>query len=51
MVVAINPFKLVEKYGEHCIPEYRNKPATELPAHLYSIAQQAYSYVRSLFYI
>jgi hypothetical protein len=45
MVVSINPFKVIEKYGEQCINEYRTKPADQLPAHLYSVAQQAYSYV------
>jgi myosin heavy subunit len=45
MVVSINPFKVIDKYGEQCINDYRTKPADQLPAHLYSVAQQAYSFV------
>lgn len=45
MVVSINPFKIIEKYGEKVINDYRTKPSETLPAHLYSIAQQAYTNV------
>jgi myosin heavy subunit len=45
MVVSINPFKVIEKYGEQVIPDYRTKDKDQLPAHIYSTAQQAYQYV------
>ncbi len=45
MIVSINPFKYISSYGEQLIPEYQKKPATELPPHLYAIAQQAYNSV------
>jgi hypothetical protein len=45
MVVSINPFKVIEKYGEHVIPDYRTKDKDQLPAHIYSTAHQAHQFV------
>lgn len=43
MVVSINPFKVIQSYGEHVIPLYLNAKSPEgLPPHLYAVGQQAY---------
>eukprot|EP01125_Pyxidicula_operculata_P000059 TRINITY_DN1008_c0_g1_i1.p1 TRINITY_DN1008_c0_g1~~TRINITY_DN1008_c0_g1_i1.p1 ORF type:complete len:1521 (-),score=561.84 TRINITY_DN1008_c0_g1_i1:153-4715(-) len=42
MVVSINPYRVIDDYGEHLIPEYRTKDKDLLKPHLYAVAQKAY---------
>merc|ERR1711981_273462 len=41
--VTVNPYKMLPVYGEKMIDCYRGKRRTEMPPHLYSIADNAYS--------
>jgi myosin protein heavy chain len=50
MVVSINPFKVIQSYGEHVIPHYLQAKTPEgLPPHLYAVGQQAYQNVCDVF--
>merc|ERR1712127_670083 len=40
--VTINPYKMLPVYGQKMIDCYRGKRKTEMPPHLYSIADNAY---------
>lgn len=42
MLVSVNPFKYIERYGEHKIKEYLTKPPDHLEPHLYSVARHAF---------
>uniref|UniRef100_A0A6B2L309 Myosin motor domain-containing protein n=1 Tax=Arcella intermedia TaxID=1963864 RepID=A0A6B2L309_9EUKA len=43
MLISMNPFRKLDQYGEHLIPEYAAKPPKEdLLPHIYHIAQNAY---------
>jgi myosin-5 len=46
MLVSVNPFKYIERYGEQRIREYLTKPPDHLEPHLYSVARQAFRYQR-----
>merc|ERR1711981_967704 len=41
--VTVNPYKMLPVYGEKMIDCYRGKRRTEMPPHLYSVADTAYS--------
>eukprot|EP01125_Pyxidicula_operculata_P015030 TRINITY_DN5079_c0_g4_i1.p1 TRINITY_DN5079_c0_g4~~TRINITY_DN5079_c0_g4_i1.p1 ORF type:complete len:1822 (+),score=626.20 TRINITY_DN5079_c0_g4_i1:45-5510(+) len=43
MIISVNPFKIIEKYGEHLIDEFTtpNPVPGEIP-HLYSVARAAF---------
>merc|ERR1711981_419842 len=41
--VTVNPYKMLPVYGEKMIDCYRGKRKTEMPPHLYSVADTAYS--------
>jgi myosin heavy subunit len=41
--VAVNPYKMLPVYGQKIIDCYRGRRRTEMPPHLYSIADNAYS--------
>merc|ERR1712066_852474 len=41
--VTVNPYKMLPVYGQLMIDCYRGKRRTEMPPHLYSIADTAYS--------
>lgn len=43
MVVSINPFKQIDKYEDHTIPDYQTKPREQLMPHLFAVAQNAYA--------
>merc|ERR1711941_177051 len=40
--VTVNPYKMLPVYGQKMIDCYRGKRRTEMPPHLYSIADNAY---------
>ena len=40
--VTVNPYKMLPVYGQLMINCYRGKRRTEMPPHLYSIADNAY---------
>eukprot|EP01125_Pyxidicula_operculata_P018572 TRINITY_DN6608_c1_g3_i1.p1 TRINITY_DN6608_c1_g3~~TRINITY_DN6608_c1_g3_i1.p1 ORF type:complete len:1306 (+),score=372.01 TRINITY_DN6608_c1_g3_i1:55-3972(+) len=42
MIVSINPFELLQRYGEQTIPDYRTKPRDSLIPHLYALAQNSF---------
>ena len=41
--VTVNPYKMLPVYNSYIIDAYRGKRRTEMPPHLYSIADNAYS--------
>merc|ERR1711910_207049 len=41
--VTVNPYKMLPVYGQIMIDAYRAKRRTEVPPHLYSVADTAYS--------
>jgi myosin heavy subunit len=41
--VTVNPYKMLPVYGDLMIDCYRGKRKTEMPPHLYSVADNAYS--------
>merc|ERR1712061_82933 len=41
--VTVNPYKILPMYGQAMIDCYRGKRRTEMPPHLYSVADTAYS--------
>jgi len=43
MVVSINPFKNIDKYENHTIPNYQKKKQEDLMPHLFAVAQNAYA--------
>lgn len=43
MVVSINPFKQIDKYEDHSIPDYQKKKQEDLMPHLFAVAQNAYA--------
>ena len=42
MVISVNPFQKLEKYGESTIPDYIANPRGKLMPHLYAVAKDAY---------
>lgn len=41
--VTVNPYKMLPVYADYVINAYKGKRRTEMPPHLYSIADNAYS--------
>ncbi|CBY20534.1 unnamed protein product [Oikopleura dioica] len=41
--VTVNPYKLLPVYSDYVVPCYRGKRKTEMPPHLWSVADNAYS--------
>lgn len=46
VVIAVNPYKHIDQYGEKYIDMYRGKTIFELPPHIYSIADDSYRMMR-----
>jgi len=40
--VTVNPYKLLPVYADYVVPCYRGKRKTEMPPHLWSVADNAY---------
>ena len=43
--VAVNPYRRLPIYQQSIIDKYRGKRKTEMPPHLFSIADNAYQYM------
>ena len=41
--VTVNPYKMLPVYDKYVVPCYRGKRKTEMPPHLWSVADNAYS--------
>ena len=42
--VTVNPYKMLPVYSDYVVPCYRGKRKTEMPPHLWSVADNAYRY-------
>ena len=40
--VTVNPYKMLPVYADYVVPCYRGKRKTEMPPHLWSVADNAY---------
>lgn len=43
--VAVNPYKRLPIYGQALVDKYRGKRKTEMPPHLYAVADNAYQFM------
>ena len=46
--VTVNPYKMLPVYDKYVVPCYRGKRKTEMPPHLWSVADNAYRYILSV---
>lgn len=43
--MAVNPYKRLPIYGQALVDKYRGKRKTEMPPHLYAVADNAYQFM------